>query len=149
MAGNDRKRQKKLERKKAQRKEKRKAVARVQSAGLPAKLAAASKYPVLHCWMTYSNKEQGIGYVTLSRESPGGLVAVACFLVDRFCLGVKDVMLDVMHRTDYEERFQRELRSRQPGEDVPPQDAVKYVTGAVAYARSVGLPPHPDYAINA
>src|SRR5262245_33524910 len=130
MAGNDRKRQKKAERRKARSKEKKKAIARQESAGLPAKMATAAEYPVLHCWTSYSNEEDGIGYVTLSRETPGGMVGVVCFLVDRFCLGVKDVVMDFLHRTEYEDHFQRELRSRQPGRDVPPEDACKYVTEA-------------------
>jgi hypothetical protein len=146
MAGNDRKRQKKVERRNARRKEKKKELVRQESGGLPARLATAAKYPVLHCWMTNDNETQGMGHVTLSRQGPGGLVAVACFLVDRFCLGVKSVILEVMHPADYEEKFQRRFRSRFANRDVPPQDAVKYVTGAVAYARSVGLSPDPEYA---
>jgi hypothetical protein len=96
--------------------------------------------------MTNSNETQGMGHVTLSREGPGGMVAVACFLVDRYCLGVKSVILDVMHHADYEAKFQRRFRSQFTNRDVPPQDAVKYVTGAVAYARSIGLAPDPEYA---
>lgn len=146
MAGNDRKRQKKLERKAAQRKEKKKVVARQESGGLPGQLAFAAKYPILHCWMTNGNFEAGMGMVIVSRLMPDGMVAFANFLVDRWCLGVKNAYAHVMHRAEYEEKVDRKTRRDYPGRDVSLEDACKYVTGAVEYARAIGFSPHPDYA---
>jgi hypothetical protein len=145
MAGNDRKRQKKLERKNARRKEM-KVIARQESGGLPAQLSQAAKYPILHCWMTNSNFDSGMGMVVISRQMPDGTVGFANFLVDPWCLGVKDVHVGLMHRTEYDEKIDRRMRADHPGRDVPPEDACKYVTGAVAYARELGFSPHPDYA---
>jgi hypothetical protein len=146
MAGNDRKRQKRLEKKTARRKEKKKEVIRQESGGLPARLALAAKYPVLHCWMTNANFEQGMGMVVVSRALPDGNVAVANILIDRWCLGAKNGFATVLHRTEYDAKFQHDMRRKQPGRDVPVEDACKYVTGAIAYARDLGFAPHPDVA---
>jgi hypothetical protein len=146
MGSDPRKRQKKQERKAAKRKEKKHEVARQQSVGLPERLAAAARYPVLHCLIGDRLEDQGMGSVLLSRELPGGRVAVAVFLVDRYCLGVKDVHMEVLGRSAYESKFVRKFRVEMSSHDVPPAEARKLLTEAVAYARVLGLPPYPDYA---
>ena len=146
MRTDPRKRQKKQERRAAKRKEKKHDLVRQQSAGLPERLAAAARYPVLHCSIGDRLADQGMGSVLLSRELPGGQVAVAVFLVDRYCLGVKDTHMEILGRSSYESKYVRKMGSEMPSHDVPPAEAFKLLTEAVAYARSLGLPPHPDYA---
>ncbi len=145
MPTDPRKRQKKLERRAAKRKEKRHNLVRAHSAGLPGQLAAANRFPVRDCWIGDSLKTQGIGWVLISREMPNGQVAVATFLVDRYCLGVKDVWAEVLHRTAYEEKYLRRRSRELPAHDVSPAEARKFVESAVAYARGLGLSPHADY----
>jgi hypothetical protein len=144
MPADPRKRQKKLERRAAKRKEKKHSVIRSQSSGLPGQLSAASKFPVLNCWIV---EEDGIGSLHLSRAFPNGQVAAANFLVDRWCLGIKDTWAEVLHRTAYDEKY---LRDR--GADLPPprhlkpEDARKLLEDAVEYARGLGFAPHADYS---
>ncbi len=145
MAADPRKRQKKQERRAAKRKEKKHLLVQQQSAGLPERLSAASKFPVLHCWIPETVETDGIGTVVLSRELPGGQVAVGTFLVDRFCLGVKDAFGQILGRATYNERYLRDLRKKMQMHDARPEDARKLVEGAAAYARSVGIAPHPNY----
>src|SRR4051812_29540405 len=59
MAADPRKRQKKLERRAAKRKEKKHLVVREQGAGMGERLTAATKYPVLHSWVTENFWTQG------------------------------------------------------------------------------------------
>jgi hypothetical protein len=146
MAADPKKRQKKLEKRAAKRKEKKHQVARVQSAGLPAQLTAAARLPVLNCWIGDSLESQGLGPVGLSRVFPNGQVAVALFLVDRFCLGVKDAFEEVLSRADYDNKYVRRMATQSPAHSVKPAEARKLLEEAVAYARGLGLAPHPDYA---
>jgi hypothetical protein len=145
MPTDPRKRQKKQERRAAKRKEKKHLQVRQQSAGLPERLSAATKFPILHCRIGDSLGPDGIGSVLLSRELPGGQVAVAVFLVDRYCLGVKDAFGMILGRASYNDRFMRQTQHKMPMHDVPPADARKLVEEAVAYAHGLGLAPHPDY----
>jgi hypothetical protein len=143
MPTDPRKRQKKLERRSARRKEKKHGLVRDQSAGLPGQLSAASRYPILHCRIMES---EGMASVTLSRQLPNGQVAAASFLVDRYCLGVKDTWAEVLHRTDYERKYLRERGpDTPPARDLGPAAARKLIEQAVEYARDLGLPPHSDY----
>ena len=145
--GNDtRKRQMKLERRAAKRKEKRQVLVRRQSVGLAEQLAAATHCPILHSWITDSLDSEGIGQAAVSRQLADGSVAVASFLVDRYCLGVKDAFAKVTTRSDYEYTFREGDRLALPSRSVSPADVRKLVEDAVAYARSFGIAPHADYA---
>jgi hypothetical protein len=146
MGTDPRKRQKKQERKAAKRKEKKHELVRQQHLGLADRISAAARYPVLQCFIPDSLEDQGIGWVLLSRELPGGQVAVVTFLVDTYCLGVKDVVFEVLGRSAYESKYARKLRTEIPSHSAEPAEACKLLTDAVAYARGIGLPPHPDYA---
>src|SRR5436305_1214057 len=102
MAKNPRKRQQKLERRAAKRKEKKHLIAREQNAGLAEKLTATVKFPILHTRVTEDLWTQGIGWVLFSRQLSDGSIAFAMFLVDRYCLGVKDAMAEITTRSEYE-----------------------------------------------
>jgi hypothetical protein len=146
MANDPRKRQKKLERRAAKRKEKRHVRLREQNAGLAERLRAAVPFPVLHCWIGNSIAEQGIGWVVLSRAMPNGTVAAASFLVDSYCLGVKNVHAEILPRSDYDHKYLRKMMSDRPSRSAAPAEARKLLEQAVAYARELGFSAHPDYS---
>jgi len=90
--------------------------------------------------------EIGIGHVIVARALPSGLLGCAYFLVDVFCLGVKDVF--------YVEMGQTELRSRlaeqddvQSFIDIEPAHARKLIRDAAAYAASLGLSAAKDTSV--
>jgi hypothetical protein len=147
MATDPRKRQRKLERRASKRKEKKHSLVREQSAGLATRVESAAKWPPLHAWVSDVVWEEGIGAVVVSRALPSGSVAVANFLVDRYCLGVKDAYVQIVSRLEYEDRFLREIRSQYPARDVSFAYARKLVEDSVAYAESLGLHPHADYRV--
>jgi hypothetical protein len=146
MAVDPRKRQKQLQRRSAKRKGKQQLVTRATHASIAERLSLATKYPILDCWLSGSLWTQGIGWVLVSRELPNGFVAVAVFLVDRHCLGVKDLIMDVMGRFSYDSKFRKAHGAMGAKQPASPAKARKFVEEAVAYARALGLPPHADYA---
>src|SRR5437016_3029711 len=111
MPTDPKKRQKQQERRKAKRKAKQHEIAKEKHAGLAERLTAAANYPVYRSWATEDLWTQGLGQVCLSRTLPNGLVAFAIFLVDRYCLGVKDAWADVIAGSDYETRIESGTRS--------------------------------------
>ena len=146
MPSDQRKRQRKLERRAAKRKDKRHQLAVEQSAGLAERLADAARFPVLHAWISEILWEEGLCWVLLSREIPGGSVAIALFLIDSYCIGVKDALSRVVSRTTYQADFERKMKSELRARTVSPAMARKFVEAAAAYAFDLGFPPHPDYA---
>ena len=118
---------------------------REQNTSLAERLTAAVRFPVLHCRINNSFEDEGMGWLLFSRELPGGRVAVASFLVDRYCLGVKDVFGEVLSRPEYDSKYIRRMAAEMPAHSIPPADARKLLEEAVAYAHSLGLAPHADY----
>jgi hypothetical protein len=75
-----------------------------------------------------------------------GQIGVSSFLLDVYCLGVKDVVFRVLPEFEYNSLFgamavAQDLRS------ISPACARKVVEGAVAYAEDLGIPPHPNYKL--
>ncbi len=140
-----RKRQKKLERRKA--KEKSKAIAeRKRAVALVNKtLDAISTAPILHCYRSESIFEEGMGEVLICRSLPHNQVAFGMFLLDLYCMGVKNAMFEIATLVRYEQNLLNKLRARNPLAAIDPASARKLVEGAVDYALSLGIPPHPDY----
>jgi hypothetical protein len=110
----------------------------VSSASLVGRIRAASKGPIVRCVMPSTLFEIGIGHVIVARALPSGLLGCAYFLVDVFCLGVKDVF--------YAEIGEKDLRSRLAAQhdvqsfiDIEPARARKLIRGAASYAAGLGL----------
>jgi hypothetical protein len=147
MPTDPRKRQKKLERKSASRKEKKHLIVRQESVSLATRFALAAPCPVLHSCIADTNWDQGMGQVHLTRALPDGRVAVAIFLVDRFCLGVKNAIAEIVPRATYDSRYSPESTRTGGTKPYPPAAVRKYVEGAVAYAHDLGFGPHEDYQV--
>jgi hypothetical protein len=143
MALDPRKRQKKLQKKNAKRKA---AVVFKKHRGMSGtarQIASAAHAPIHECLVPRNLFGMGIGNIIVSRQLPGGQLAVAFFLVDVFCLGVKDAFFQVMSVPEYAYKLQSQ---EQFGiQRVEPAYARKLVEDAVAYANAIGLSPHPDY----
>jgi hypothetical protein len=85
----------------------------------------------------------GCGHAIIARKLPDGRIAVGFFLLDVFCLGVKNAFFTVASPEEFEEILAD--RFRQPRlESVSPAYARKLVEGAIAYARDLGFEPHRD-----
>ncbi len=87
--------------------------------------------------------DHGLGYVVVSRLS-GAEVAAGIFLVDAYCLGVKDAMAMLKPRAFFDD-FIGSVPMRMRA--VEPAYAKKLVQDAIAYARDLGFEPHPDYRL--
>ena len=146
MARNEQRRQKKLEAKRTKRKEEQRVMARAQSSGIVGGMDAASHWPVVRARVSTTLWEQGIGYVYLVRRGSGGLAAMAMFLLDVYCLGVKDVIAHVAQESTIAGRMAQMDENGGRWIDVSPEHIRKLVEGAMGYALSLGLAPHRDCA---
>jgi hypothetical protein len=113
------------------------------SASLAGRIRMAAKGPIVHCLMPTNLFEAGIGNLLVARRLPSGMLGCAWFLVDVFCLGVKDIF--------YREVSEAELRSRlealsetQEFVEVEPSRARRLIRDAAAYAAGLGLPAAKD-----
>lgn len=146
MAISEQRRQKKLANKKKKRKLTTQSSREIAAAIPP--VLSYSQFPMHECLVPDSLFEVGIGSVIWARRTPEGIIAAGVFLVDIFCLGVKDVFFDVTSEFEYEQGLKSRLidmNGLQELESMPPACARKLIEGAVSYADALGFVPHPDY----
>jgi hypothetical protein len=101
--------------------------------------------PIHSCLMSESLFEIGEGYLILARKAADGRMAMATFLLDVYCVGVKDVILRVDEASEIG-RFVEALGQAEPMVAIEPTRARKLLRDLVAWSRAIGLAPHPDYA---
>jgi len=147
MAVDQRKRQKKLAKKKAKRKKQLQVTQRESFGAMVAnlgQLSVAANSPIYQCLVPRELFEAGIGEVIISRKLANGAIAASFFLVDVFCLGVKDAFFRLVSRYEFAD-FVEGARAQQPFREIDPACARKLVEESVAYAQGLGLSPHSDY----
>jgi len=146
MAINQRKRQKQLARKAAQ------ASARVKAMRTSAARRgvatldfhpSAGTWPIHEALISDAIRTVRQGTVILTRKS-GESIAVALFLVDTGCMGIKSAFCRTMSTAAYAD-FVAGFRGRENLVQASPECLRKLVEGALAYAANLGFQPDPDY----
>jgi hypothetical protein len=145
MALDARKRQKKVERRAAKQRAKKLALKERTQLVAARTLEAVSSAPIFRCCAAEDGFTDGMQQVLISRALPNDRVAFALFLVDTYCLGVKNAMFDIASREEFELDFYEKLKEQLSLVTLKPACARKLVEGAVEYARDLGFPPHADY----
>jgi len=145
MALTEQKKQKKAK----QKKQKRNAQAQSNSSQLLLdKITPFLEHPFYECLMPNNLFEAGIGNILITRLSPKGEVAVASFIVDVYCLGVKKALFKTMPLPEYEKVFKPgilESHGDYPFTKLKPACALKLITGVVQYSKELGFNSHKDY----
>jgi hypothetical protein len=138
------KQQKKIAKQKAKRAAKHATLDRRGSKDPTVRLQHAERWPVVRAVASAELWDQGIGSLVIARQESDGWLVFGVFLVDVYCLGVKNAFWKAGSRADLDELIQR-VEESQRTVPIEPACLVKIVTGAVEYARSFGFSPHPDY----
>ncbi len=87
---------------------------------------------------------RGIGHVIIARILPDGRIAASLFLIDAYCLGVKDAFITVKSPLVFNAMIERSPASSRLEEVTAPY-ARKLIEDAIAYARDLGFEPHRDF----
>ena len=116
--------------------------------GIPDVWLAAANAPIADVYTPEGLFETGLGTVWFSRRMQDGRYAMAAFLVDTFCLGVKNAMYSIIPPDKYQAELDNFLNNS--SEQFIARDAAyarKLVELATAYAHQLGIEPHADYKI--
>jgi len=105
----------------------------------------AAVEPIQRCMIPGNLFEQGMGPVLLARGEPGADLAVAVFLVDAFCLGVKDTLFRSVPAWRLKSMVEH-VSAASPMVEVAPSHARKLLRDAVRYAAELGLGPPRNFA---
>ena len=110
-------------------------------------LRMAGRWPLHEVLLARDWQEEGqIVQILVARRSGMGQIAAGTFLVDLGCLGVKSAFASLLDsQREYEQKLRWRLASQQ---DLVPADlnlVAKIIREGIAYARSLGFSPDPDY----
>jgi hypothetical protein len=137
------KRAKKAQRRKQVVAQKRRAEA--VEASLPARVLRAAQAPIRHCFLSESVFDIGMGTLVLTRGGTQDHLTLSSFLIDTFCLGIKDVMFQPIEREAFEMYMER-MDAGSPMVSVDPSYARKLLRDLAGWSQSIGFAPHRDFA---
>lgn len=107
-------------------------------------LIKAREFPIHGCWIMDGWENEGITPVVVARLQGSGRIMFGVYMVDLYCLGIKNVYT----REGYSlNRFQRELPKICIDAPLPcsVELAHELIYGALEYAQKLGFEPHPDF----
>ncbi len=99
------------------------------------------------CFVSDSIEDYGEGIVVVSRNHAGGRVSFATYLIDAYCLGVKDTYYHLRVEQYEFEDFIENMVNRLGVNECSYEEAHNWVWGGVAWAEEAGIAPHKDFAI--
>jgi hypothetical protein len=120
--------------------------AEVLEASLPARVLRAAHAPIQHCFLTESVFDIGMGTLVLARGATPHHLALSSFLIDVFCVGIKDVIFESVESEVFE-MYMEATDAGSPMVSVDPGYARKLLRDLAAWSQSIGFAPHRDFAV--
>lgn len=115
-------------------------------ASLAGRVRHAAETPIQHCLLTESLFETGMGTLLLARGPTPGQLVLSSFLLDTFCVGIKDVFFRQLGGSEFAESIEIVGRPS-PLKQVEPSYARKLLRDLAGWAHSIGFSPHPDFGV--
>ncbi len=109
----------------------------------------ARKLPIVHCKINDDWQEGGLVSILIARERLNGKLIVGAYLIDTYCLGLKNTFFRYgLLPPEFEELEQMYFSgSGQVGIDCDPMLAQNIIYGGIEYAEDLGFEPDKDFHI--
>jgi hypothetical protein len=103
--------------------------------------------PFHECYIKETWKEDGMATVLISKKMPSGKLIVALYLVDTYCLGIKNTLFKfAIGDIDYAD-FVEKLDQQHALVKCDLNFAHSLIFGAIDYAEDLGFQPNKDFKI--
>ena len=136
-------RAKRKEKQRLKRKEKQRELRRVHSITPLRRICSSGG--TLECWMNSNWREMGMASLFVLGHAGAGQYALAAFLIDIWCVGLKDAWGKADYsRLDFDEMLDRS-REGMPMVRIEPDAARRMVAAGIRFARQNGFRLPPDY----
>lgn len=100
------------------------------------------------CYMEKQNiLEYGEGSVIVARSHKGGKYTIAVFLLDTYCLGIKDTFYRVLLEEHEYNGLIDQYKTYCTLEKIEYTEAHNWIFGALEFAYDAGIKPHKDFAV--
>ncbi len=110
---------------------------------------AARKVPIYECVINEDWEESGLSQILVARKKQNGNIIVGAYIVDTFCLGLKNTLFyHNMTEYEYEQHKKRVAKATElDWVKISPNTCFNIIYGAVEYAEDLGFAPHKDFSI--
>lgn len=105
--------------------------------------------PVHECLISPQWKEEGMATILISRKQTDGKLAFGTFMVDTFCLGLKNTFCNANITLDeYENTFKEKIYRLTSYIECDIDLAHQIIYGAIDFARELGFEPQKDFKLS-
>jgi hypothetical protein len=136
--------QKRLAKQKAKKHSRKRELARQNSNDPTVLLKATDRWPIVATLVPKELWTNGIGNLIVARRMPDHRLACGFFLVDVFCLGIKDAHWQILGAKEFDDT-RKQIEKQERLQDVPPEYFAKLIYRAAEYAKTLGFAPHRDF----
>jgi len=119
--------------------------AELQAGSLAGRVSQAACTPIRHCLISDGWTETGMATLILTRGVTASHLAMGTFLLDTFCLGIKDVLFRSIEGDEFA-AFLHAADLAAPLSPIDPAYGRKLLRDLAAWGTSIGFPPHRNFA---
>jgi len=106
------------------------------------------KLPIQQCLISDGYEQDLLSMCLIIRKQPSNYLSFAFFMIDRHCLGIKNVIVNCNVTPDViEELIDKATHNLGPMKEVSPEYFHNLVYGAHDYAESIGFRPNKDFSL--
>jgi hypothetical protein len=106
----------------------------------------ARNYPIESCWIQKDWKESGLAIVVVVRRQPDGNLVFGNYLVDYYCLGLKNTMFNAnVPPAELRQIMAAAYSQTLPPIKISPELAHEIIYGGIEYAARLGFKPQRDF----
>jgi len=111
----------------------------------------ARTFPLLECLINanWQQDNSGMVQILLARQQPDGDICFGSYLVDMYCLGLKNTYANAgFSRTRYEDEVRSKIFRQMEPQECPIELASQMVYASIDYAAQFGFEPQKDFALS-
>jgi hypothetical protein len=117
------------------------------TASMESILRDARTFPIIECWISDDwEKGSGLVQIILTREQPNEKICCGVYLVDKYCLGLKNTFAKVNLSAERYKAVYDKIASRQALTQCPIDLAHQMIYASIDYAARFGFEPQSDWA---
>ena len=106
----------------------------------------ARNYPIMGCWIRKDWQEHGLAVIVVARRQPNGNIVFGNYLVDYYCLGLKDTYCNADIAPDeFHDYYLPHMFQDAGFIEIFPALAHEIIYGAMDYAAQYGFKPQRDF----
>ena len=112
-------------------------------------IKSSDEYPVAACLINPNWRDLGLATIAVARRQPNGRLIMGLYLVDVFCLGLKNTFCNAdLPVARFEGDFLAKSFPEQAPISIGINHAKEIIFGAIDYAGKLGFDPHPDFELS-